>query len=152
MRILSLFATSVSTILWSSLTVMHPCREDWGAESSKMGAIYEGAYLTIAAALAPNDEEGFLNPSVSRNTHKSKRLNFNFQGRQITVISTRIPHDSRDQLAKPLATRGWTLQERLLSRRLLTFSSGVTWECPQESWCECGVGLYPNPFATFDRF
>ena len=113
-----------------------------------MGAIYESAYLTIAAALAHGDEDGFLQPSTARDIYTSKPVELNLQGQRIYGIRTRKPYDFRDQPAiEPLSSRGWTLQERLLSGRLLSFSSGVTFECRQTVWCECGEGPYPDRFG-----
>jgi hypothetical protein len=124
-------------------------RHDWEVESAKMGAIYEGTYLTIAAFLASRDEDSFLCPCPERNEHKSEPLHFEFCRQLFRGIRMRRPHDLRDRAsADPLSSHGWTLQERLLATRLFSFSSGVTFECPQTNFCECGEGLYPNPFST----
>jgi hypothetical protein len=38
----------------------------------------------------------------------------------------------------PLISRGWVVQERLLSRRFILFTShGLVWECGQETGGEC---------------
>ncbi|KAE9368918.1 hypothetical protein N431DRAFT_513267 [Stipitochalara longipes BDJ] len=38
----------------------------------------------------------------------------------------------------PIATRSWTFQEQILSRRLLHFGNGeLLWECLEGSTCEC---------------
>lgn len=40
----------------------------------------------------------------------------------------------------PLSSRAWTLQERLLSTRILHFTaSELVWECNTESCCQCGL-------------
>jgi hypothetical protein len=123
-------------------------RDDWERESTKMGDIYGRAYLTIAACLATSDEDGFLHPSPAREAYRSVPILFHFCGQQFEGLRMRTPHDLRDGAGlEPLSTRGWTLQEKLLATQLLSFSSGVTLECPQASFCECGGGLYPNPFV-----
>ena len=41
---------------------------------------------------------------------------------------------------QPLSSRAWVLQERLLSTRILHFtSSELVWECKSESYCQCGL-------------
>lgn len=114
-----------------------------------MGGVYGGANLTIAACLASSVENGFFHPSADRRIHISEKLRFNFCGQQFGGIRMRIRHDSRDRAgSEPLSTRGWTLQEKLLTTRLLSFLSGVTIKRAQGSSCECGEGLCPNPFVT----
>lgn len=121
-------------------------RHDWEEESVKMGNIYEGAYLTIAAALSADDEEGFLQPSPERALFRGEDLTFLFQGRPVQGVRIRKTHDVRHhETIEPLSSRGWTLQERLLSSRLLTFTSGVTFECARTTDCECGHSIYANP-------
>ena len=47
--------------LWvDSLCIIQGDTKDWERESSRMGGVYRGAYLTIAASSATSDEECFL--------------------------------------------------------------------------------------------
>lgn len=40
----------------------------------------------------------------------------------------------------PLSSRAWVLQERLLSTRILHYTtSELVWECSSESFCQCGL-------------
>jgi len=114
-----------------------------------MGDIYRGAYLTIAASTASNDDEGFLKPTRERQMYASRNLKFTFRDRVIKDILIRITHDLRQHsfysIKEPLATRGWTMQERYLSTRVLSFSSAVFFECISSTCCECGHGVYPDP-------
>jgi hypothetical protein len=49
----------------------------------------------------------------------------------------------------PLLTRGWVLQERLLSPRLLQCNYGeFTFDCLESSYCECNSSLAPHPRKT----
>jgi hypothetical protein len=46
--------------LWvDSLCIIQGDKTDWELESSRMGTVYCNAYLTIAAANAADDSEGF---------------------------------------------------------------------------------------------
>jgi hypothetical protein len=111
-----------------------------------MSQIYAGSYFTIAAALAADDDAGFLRTEPQRALFQGKILRFNFQGAVIQGLQTRKTHDVRDvSIVEPLSTRGWTLQERLLCKRLLAFTSGVNFECNSTSKCECGHSRYANP-------
>ena len=39
----------------------------------------------------------------------------------------------------PLTSRGWALQERLLSTRIVHYTAEeLVWECKSETWCQCG--------------
>jgi hypothetical protein len=112
-----------------------------------MGAIYGGAHLTIAVASAADDNEGFLSVTDGRKQYKSHELDLFPFAQRSRVLARRV-HDVRTlKQVDPLNLRGWTFQERLLPRRLLTYSQfAVTFECSTGSHCECGSGLRPDPF------
>ncbi|KAN0104891.1 HET domain containing protein [Hyaloscypha variabilis] len=94
--------------LWiDALCIIQGPNGDWATESAKMGDVYNGAFLTISAAISPNVQHGFSQSLENKN--RSNGL------------------DTRNN---PLYKRGWALQERILSRRVLIFSkSGLYWEC-----------------------
>jgi hypothetical protein len=116
--------------LWiDSLCIIQGDVADWEREASRMADVYRGAYLTIGAINASDDREGFLTQrkppawelkvftSVGKSTHVYLRA----QGDEFTTPS-----------AAPLDTRGWTLQEQYLSRRMLRFSDyQTTWRCQE---------------------
>jgi hypothetical protein len=54
--------------------------------------------------------------------------------RECIQHSSLNPSDSGD----PLSSRAWALQERLISRRILHFTSReLLWECKTQQLCEC---------------
>ncbi|KAH7322688.1 heterokaryon incompatibility protein-domain-containing protein [Stachybotrys elegans] len=122
---------------------------DWKKESVKMGDIYRGAYLTIAASLTSGDDDKFLRPSREREVYAATRLQVSFREEAIPDLWIRTIHDFRLHsfygVQEPLAARGWTMQERVLSPRLLSYTSAVTFECTEAAVCECGNGLFPDP-------
>jgi hypothetical protein len=121
---------------------------DWATESSKMSKIYEDSYLTLAAALAPGDDYGFLNTSRNRKTYFGTSVDLSDYGINENTVWVREIHDNRTlQSYQWLASRAWTLQESLLPRRLLTFSVTVSFECRTAQLCECGSDLFPDPFC-----
>jgi hypothetical protein len=112
-----------------------------------MGSIYEGSYLAIAASTSSSDQQGFLENAESRYLYLSWDL-FWEDSSLPSGIKVRSLHDAREGFhEEPLSTRAWTFQERLLPRRLLTYSTALMWEC-EVDWCECGSGLFPDPFLA----
>jgi hypothetical protein len=98
--------------LWvDALCIIQDSQEDWEAESKKMADVYGGAFLTISAALGPDVHHGL------------------FQDSKVPPPSAEYWEDSPFQY-DPLYSRAWALQERMLSKRLLIFSSyELYWEC-----------------------
>jgi hypothetical protein len=89
-----------------------------------MGEYYENAYVTISALSASGSSEGFLHP---RPETQVLRL---FETSNV-YIRPREEFNRRKIFERAaLSRRGWTLQERLLSTRILHFSSHeMFWEC-----------------------
>jgi hypothetical protein len=132
--------------LWiDSLCIIQDDRTDWARESAKMCSIYENAYLTIAATSSENPSRG-LHSRDSR-----QRLLANIRGRTSggmpfnvfaleDILHPGEDMDPRRELSTwPLLSRGWALQERLLSARVVHFCSPeMIWECRHVTLCECG--------------
>lgn len=107
---------------------------DRETEISKMGSIYQGADITIAAASSESSTEGFLGDrdlawaysQVLRLPYRYRRGNDEVQG---SVLLSEW--QMRDEYTEPIDERAWTMQEDLLSFRLLRFGSEqTTWRCP----------------------
>lgn len=130
--------------LWiDSLCILQDDKEDWARESVKMGAIYESAWLTIAAAAAPDGTYGCF-PSVEKPI-EYQLSTLDESSQLMTVYSRKVhsPTDARDNLLKvnntlPLFQRAWVIQERLLARRILyLFEDEMAFECATNARCEC---------------
>ncbi|KAF1955442.1 HET-domain-containing protein, partial [Byssothecium circinans] len=108
--------------LWiDSLCILQDSIVDWVAESAVMPQIYKSAYLTIAASSSSSTSESYLNPDPAKTAEFVKPLKF------------------------PLLKRGWTLQERLLSTRMISFGVGeLEYLCATTTSCECGAGTATN--------
>lgn len=104
---------------------------DKAFEITRMASYYGRATLTILAASASAAAEGFLAP----------RAFSPFRTGPVCVLLRN--HDTKDIIgtvylveehpstpAEPITTRGWTLQESLLSRRILVFAQRqLYWSC-----------------------
>lgn len=138
------------TYIWiDSLCIVQDDDDDWASESAKMGLIYAGAIFTIAA-MASKDGNGGCFRTDDRKPLEFSLTDSGFD--QIKVFVTPGSHEKQVQRIyfppekepekeSPLQDRGWTLQEILLSRRIIYFHKyEIAWECQRELRCECRVG------------
>ncbi|KNB06438.1 hypothetical protein FOXG_07150 [Fusarium oxysporum f. sp. lycopersici 4287] len=141
--------------LWiDALCIIQDSHEDWVKESAKMSGIYAKAYLTIAAASSGSANQPFLRHSLPTGSHQDKYYTRVFSkqvvdGEGSHLLKARvIPEsgvhskwqDCYDECfpREPWSQRGWTLQEQLLSTRLLSFSlTEMQWTCQEAVLCEC---------------
>ncbi|KAF5638763.1 het domain protein [Fusarium tjaetaba] len=121
--------------LWiDSLCIIQGDFADWEREASRMADVYRGAYFTIGATSASDDREGFLK---QRNSALWELKVFTAAGRSIHVYLCPQGDKYINPHPLPLDTRGWTLQEQYLSRRMLRFSDyQTTWTCQQKRYEE----------------
>ncbi|KAJ4406839.1 hypothetical protein N0V91_004269 [Didymella pomorum] len=108
--------------LWiDALCIIQDSEEDWQAESAMMGYYYRNAHLTISALDASDGSKGFLH---TPRTTPTARVDDGELWREAALSWGDTFRQS------PLSRRGWVLQERLLSRRVLHFAKGeLLWEC-----------------------
>lgn len=143
--------------LWiDSLCIVQDSAEDWRRHVSSMAAIYEEAFITLAAGASVNDDGGFFaTPPTECQQPHSFRLNIDNSDFKFHIRHA-IDHPDADWPAQevlPLMERGWCFQERLLARRYLLFGSKeVLWECQEEVACSCSMadGSF-NPRSTSNR-
>lgn len=107
---------------------------DWLLEAPLMGRYYQNALCTIAATAPLDSRDGFLSERpaeiypvgpVSLGPWTDLQQN----PREITLQPS-IPLWANDVAESSLYSRGWTLQERTVSNRVLHFGrDAVYWEC-----------------------
>ncbi|KAK4158789.1 heterokaryon incompatibility protein-domain-containing protein [Cladorrhinum sp. PSN259] len=112
--------------LWiDSLCIIQRSSDDWDSQAKTMQDIFANAYCTIAATSAHSWEDGFLTPQPctpddqAQNTSTSPGCECDF---------------NKDVDEGPLMQRAWVLQERVLSRRTIHFTTAHV-------YCECGDGV-----------
>lgn len=126
--------------LWiDSLCILQDSREDWEKESAVMGDIYSSNVLTIGARGSSNSLGGLFitrerEPTPCRLQYKGE------DGLLSGSMFIRSPAFQHERLRdSPLDTRGWVLQERILSPRLLYFGrQQLHWECAESTFRQDG--------------
>lgn len=108
--------------------------EDWRREAPKMGQYYQNAALTIAATASMDSEHGFILERKAQKYPVSPcpigSWTDNTKTSSNAVIIPDTPPSNHQVNYGPLYTRGWTLQERVLSRHILHWTwESVFWEC-----------------------
>ncbi|OQO00165.1 hypothetical protein B0A48_13952 [Cryoendolithus antarcticus] len=120
---------------------------DWEYEAPMMEHVYSNSVLTIAAAYATGPRKGLF-PEVLRRASVTKRA-CQVHWRAIASDPATI-WDLSDAAvinstvsSEHLFTRGWVLQERLLSKRVLHFGTEeLFWQCAdREHLCESRPGV-----------
>ncbi|KAH8596043.1 heterokaryon incompatibility protein-domain-containing protein, partial [Bisporella sp. PMI_857] len=111
--------------------------EDWERESALMGGVYSHAILNISATAAADGDGGLFHRNDSRKTQPCTIIGRLDDGRTYPLIChpPRIWETNMQQA--PISKRGWVLQERILSPRILHMAAGqMFWECCQERAAE----------------
>lgn len=132
--------------LWiDSLCIVQNDKYDVAREVTKMADIFSGAYVTISAASATSCHQGFLQdrkPSALRQ-HVIGVPYLCPDGQEGRVYFYRREHHN-PHAEEPINTRAWTLQEYLLSPRLLVYGSWqLRWICRKKVASDGGPeGVY----------
>ncbi|CAG9975531.1 unnamed protein product [Clonostachys byssicola] len=124
--------------LWiDSLCIIQGNADDWETESSRMEDVFSSAYCVIAATSAASSLEGFLN-------YRQPRPCVTVQAKEGPLHLAKAIDNFQDDVEHGLLnTRGWVLQERVLARRTIHFTSTqVYWECGQGVHCETLAQLH----------
>ncbi|KAF6807412.1 het domain protein [Colletotrichum sojae] len=161
--------------LWiDSLCIVQDDVEDWQREAARMKDVYAGSTLTIAASDGLNSSwgcfpgsDGSLEPVAdSSPVEESQRLDataesvvadkkvriFSFSRRDIKTGSSaslmvrfQSSHPREVCREAPLSTRGWVLQEQMLSHRTLhCLDSELHWQCRREYRTQSGQDLFED--------
>lgn len=135
--------------IWiDALCIVQDDKLDWAAEVAKMHNVYAGSFLTIQASEAKSTSEGCFLP-ISSDQAKAKgyeRTLFTAReasGDHETIVHV-VPHAPR---TAALNKRGWTLQETVLSHRIILLTNyELHWRCQSDMLWETGI-----PYANTER-
>jgi hypothetical protein len=155
--------------IWiDSLCILQDDGNDWASEAAKMFSYYRHATLTIAVDAAAGDNEGFLHklrPGAeivatipvkwgkkrSERNKKDKIFSDDRTGDPSSqtnpsapdkLFLRKLPTEAEEKAIseQPLFKRAWTLQESLLSPRMVHYSSEqLVWECQHCTLSESNV-------------
>ncbi|TAQ89930.1 hypothetical protein B7494_g1782 [Chlorociboria aeruginascens] len=108
---------------------------DWTREFGNMCSIYENSYLTLAACCATDSNSGlFSKPEI---VHIKVDSTEGHTKGPYHIMACRN-EKAHDPSKIPLLTRGWVLQEFLLSPRLLLYTDEeIVWQCRKDVTCQC---------------
>lgn len=140
--------------IWvDSLCILQDSLSDWEEESAKISAYYSQSYLTIGAGMSHDGlftEERL--PTVEYCKLKIRPDNSMEQTSNLYFSATRHEMPLRkiggsDQSL--LYSRGWTMQEEILSPRFLSFEpTQVYFRCATHVDYECGYRMPVNRWKT----
>ncbi|KAK6836788.1 HET-domain-containing protein [Apiospora arundinis] len=120
--------------IWiDSLCIIQNSEEDWRTEAATMGNVYQHALLNLAATHGNDGHAGlftFQDPLTGSGVFQVNGSSEPGGGSVVDMIVAKdvgVP-------SGPLGMRGWVLQERLLSRRIVHFDDGYAlWDCAQRT-------------------
>lgn len=123
--------------LWiDALCIVQDDPAEWLQESEIMGDIYRTAAFTIASHCSEDDSEGFISSAFRQ---KGSAKLYDTQGYQPSVYIRASADLEQDVSRSPLSRRGWVLQERFLSQRILHFTPKmIYWETADHAISEDG--------------
>lgn len=149
-------------LIWiDSMCIVQDDPKDWEVEAAKMSTVYSNALVTIIAGSARSCNEGFL----AKHRKPPLGLGFVRTDNKIVEVKGRLlrdwgyhrnagqgPQNRNDQWLDPIDSRGWVLQERLLSNRYINFTTGeLQWNCQDTASvaCECGQPVSKDHLGVF---
>ncbi|KAI3325459.1 HET-domain-containing protein [Xylariaceae sp. AK1471] len=126
-------ALGVGYIWINALCIVQDDDEEWQTESAKLGKIFQKSLLTITATESADSSEGCFPPRNDDGKKTEVFFSTNQQGTIESPILVRTyDRDIREGCLNGsiISKCGWTLQEQLLSRRIVScMQTEVHWQC-----------------------
>jgi heterokaryon incompatibility protein (HET) len=141
--------------LWiDALCIIQDCEEDWNTQSTKMGRIYANSWICIAAGARQSGNGGIFkprNPLEIRTCMHPTLISPHNGSKAVIYPSFAKEYDVLDSTS--LSYRGWIVQERALSKRILHWSEfEVLWECNELQASERRPQGYVTPPGPLRKF
>jgi hypothetical protein len=122
------------------LCIVQDSIEDWEAQAQLMGSVYSHCHLNLAALDATDCRAGLFSRRDPRMFTRHTRRTRAGGAIDITHNGMDLAGPERGGWKKPwleLLSRGWVVQEVLLSRRTLYYCKDILyWECRSKVACE----------------
>ena len=141
--------------LWiDALCIVQDDQDDWARKAGRMKDVYSGSKVTILATNSANVHHGFLRDRrvpvwpaslVWKPDNGEAAVPVFLRSVDALKQAENPRTDSKNSLSgasrpNPLDSRGWALQEYLLSPRTLSYGEQqMTWECPEHRQSENGA-------------
>jgi hypothetical protein len=129
--------------LWiDALCIVQDSKEDKRTEISKMRQIFKHSLLTISAANARSVHQGFLSPRPQPipSIRVPLRCPDGSSGIMLLYSDGEEPHLRYNESDHPIESRAWTLEEKILSPRVLIYSSThLRWLCDSSQYSDGGA-------------
>ncbi|KAL9077327.1 MAG: hypothetical protein Q9157_003394 [Trypethelium eluteriae] len=121
--------------LWvDALCIVQDDEEDRTIQVRNMDAIFSCAYVTIAVGSGLHANAGI--PGVSIGRALGNQIIEIVKGFDLAIPLPKY-HTIQNNICLKWKERGWTLQEKVLSKRLLLFTDNqVYFKCSNAVWCE----------------
>ena len=134
-------ALGIRYIWIDGLCVIQDSPEEWEREVSRMKDVYSRSSLNIAAADSANSNEGcFADVNVNEEHDWTQFSLYDSNNVLKLTIKVQIGDSRRTTERSFLSTRGWVLQEQLLSPRMVScMRSELHWQCAHAYRTESGV-------------
>ena len=142
-----------------SLCIVQDDPEDWLVEAGRMVGIYSNSHLTVCATMSEDSRGGLFRELPSGDSpFTERRVPSAFTGGVdmwyrhrldheglVKLNDPGIPEEARHPPHLPLLSRAWTLQEHLLSPRVVHFTAWeVVWDCSVGLQCLCSSPAAPR--------
>lgn len=144
--------------LWiDCLCIIQDSIEDWILEVNRMVDVYQNAYITLAADLAPHSDAGLFITACATNGVPQVRQFSQVDDAGIChqiFVRRAWPKPGKNcrrgdvensrscyvsEAVSKLSSRAWALQENVLSARTAHFTNTeLLWECSNSYECSCG--------------
>ncbi|PMD58888.1 HET-domain-containing protein [Hyaloscypha bicolor E] len=135
--------------IWiDALCIVQDDEQEWQSEATHMSEIYRGSQLTITATESVDSLQGCF-PPEKPGLH-SAGLFFRTRPNGLDDRSSLVRiyrNDIRDSVVEDsvISTRGWTLQEQLLSPRLVfCMQPDMHWKCQCNYQTQSGLSFEPR--------
>ncbi|KAK0618885.1 heterokaryon incompatibility protein-domain-containing protein [Immersiella caudata] len=137
-------AVRIPYIWIDALCIVQDDEVEWQREVGHMADIYQGSFLTIAAVQAADSSEGCFPSHASR--PQDNDLFFRMRPDDATghrsFVRAYTGSIRNRAIDAPLSNRGWTLQEQILSPRLLhCMQPEMHWQCRAGYQTEGGITI-----------
>lgn len=131
------------------LSIIQNSPTDWASEASTMSMVYQNSTCTIAACEGTSSDDSML---TDRDVDSGKVIEVHkqFADRKVTLQPIPDWHQAI-RSAAPLFQRGWTLQERFLSPRIIYMSRFPFWSAhPLDLFTRFVLPFIPVPAMLLD--